>query len=237
MPVLPDVASRITLPVTSCPDAIPSWIIRSAGRSFTDPPGFCHSAFAYSSTPDSPRSMRRRRMRGVSPTRSTIEGLTPAVNVGIAIRLQGSYCNSIWGSGPWGLARKLMGLIALSNRATRLLRRPPSLDEIRCDAARRHQTYRTVRAARRCPEGRLRRAVHVDRVSATLGQGGGDDLPALRGSVPAGSPAHPRPCDDAHRRRDTRLRVQPAESIVHQGSGGPGARRPARFEGPEETSG
>ena len=64
---------------------MPSWIIRSAGRSFTEPPGFFHSAFAYSSTPGRSRSMRRRRMSGVSPTRSTIEGLTPAVNVGIAM--------------------------------------------------------------------------------------------------------------------------------------------------------
>jgi hypothetical protein len=28
-------------------DAMPSWIMRSAGRSFTEPPGFFHSAFAY----------------------------------------------------------------------------------------------------------------------------------------------------------------------------------------------
>ena len=38
-------------PAVSAPDASPSRIIRAAARSFTDPPGFCHSAFAYSSTP------------------------------------------------------------------------------------------------------------------------------------------------------------------------------------------
>ena len=51
MPVLPDVASRIVGPRVSAPDASPSRIIRAAARSFTEPPGFCHSAFAYSSTP------------------------------------------------------------------------------------------------------------------------------------------------------------------------------------------
>ena len=46
MPVLPDVASRMILSRVSAPDFSPSWIIRSAGRSFTEPPGFFHSAFA-----------------------------------------------------------------------------------------------------------------------------------------------------------------------------------------------
>src|ERR1043165_5737731 len=85
MPVLPDVASRMVLPGSSLPDAIPSWIMRSAGRSFPEPPGFCHSAFAYSSTPGKSRSIRRRRISGVLPTRSTIDGLTPVVNVGMVM--------------------------------------------------------------------------------------------------------------------------------------------------------
>jgi hypothetical protein len=46
MPVLPDVASRMILSGVSWPEAMPSWIMRSAGRSFTEPPGFFHSAFA-----------------------------------------------------------------------------------------------------------------------------------------------------------------------------------------------
>ena len=51
MPVFPDVASRIVRPGVNLPEASPSRIIRAAARSFTEPPGFCHSAFAYSSTP------------------------------------------------------------------------------------------------------------------------------------------------------------------------------------------
>src|SRR6188508_1397212 len=85
MPVLPDVASTIVNPGLSFPEASPSAIMRSAARSFTEPPGFCHSAFAYSSTPGRSRSMRRRRINGVLPTRSTIDGLTPVVNVGIVM--------------------------------------------------------------------------------------------------------------------------------------------------------
>src|SRR5262245_53267021 len=121
--------------------------MRSAGRSLTEPPGFCHSAFAYNSTPGRSRSMRRRRMRGVSPTRSTIEGLTPAVNVGIAISDYKSLTlTPSHGLGSWDLVlgQKLMGLIALPNREARLLRRPSSLDEIRHHASRRHQTYRAL---------------------------------------------------------------------------------------------
>jgi hypothetical protein len=46
MPVLPDVASRIVPPASSAPVRSPSAIIRAAARSFTDPPGLCHSSFA-----------------------------------------------------------------------------------------------------------------------------------------------------------------------------------------------
>src|SRR5438105_4801611 len=73
MPVLPEVASRIVLRGVSAPDASPSRIIRAAARSFTDPPGFCHSAFAYSSTPGVSRSKRRSRTSGVRPIKSTME--------------------------------------------------------------------------------------------------------------------------------------------------------------------
>src|SRR5947209_5648979 len=73
MPVLPDVASRIVRSRVSAPDASPSRIIRAAARSFTDPPGFCHSAFAYSSTPGVSRSKRRSRTSGVRPIKSTTD--------------------------------------------------------------------------------------------------------------------------------------------------------------------
>src|SRR5262245_51339696 len=68
MPVLPDVASTIVSPGRSFPDASPSAIIRAAARSFTEPPGFCHSAFAYNSTPAD--SNRCRRTSGVLPISS-----------------------------------------------------------------------------------------------------------------------------------------------------------------------
>ena len=55
---------------SSAPDASPSRIIRAAARSFTDPPGFCHSAFAYSSTPGVSRSNWCSRTSGVRPIRS-----------------------------------------------------------------------------------------------------------------------------------------------------------------------
>src|SRR5712691_3209739 len=73
MPVLPDVASRIVRPAVSWPEASPSRIIRAAARSFTDPPGFCHSAFAYSSTPGVSRSNWCSRTSGVRPIMSRTE--------------------------------------------------------------------------------------------------------------------------------------------------------------------
>src|SRR3954447_20301997 len=79
MPVFPEVASRIVLSDVNLPDASPSRIIRSAARSFTEPPGFCHSAFAHSSTPGVSRSNRRRRTSGVRPTRSNTEAPTRSV--------------------------------------------------------------------------------------------------------------------------------------------------------------
>src|SRR3954468_17823436 len=73
MPVLPDVASMIVLSGVSRPDASPSRIILAAARSLTDPPGFCHSAFAYNSTPGLSRSNWCRRTKGVLPIMSRTE--------------------------------------------------------------------------------------------------------------------------------------------------------------------
>src|SRR5712691_10218409 len=73
MPVLPDVASRIVLEGVSFPEASPSRIMRAAARSFTEPPGFCHSAFAYSSTPGVSRSNWCSRTIGVRPIMSRTE--------------------------------------------------------------------------------------------------------------------------------------------------------------------
>src|SRR5688572_20387336 len=73
MPVLPDVASSRILSRVSAPERSPSAIIRAAGRSFTEPPGFFHSAFAYSSTLRRPFSKSDRRISGVFPIRSMTE--------------------------------------------------------------------------------------------------------------------------------------------------------------------
>src|SRR6185503_17007701 len=179
MPVLPEVASSIVLPATSWPAAIPSWIMRSAGRSFTEPPGFCHSAFAYNSTPARSRSMRRRRISGVLPTRSTIDGLTPVEKVGIVIS---DY------KGPT--------LTYSSMRESALRHRAKAFDEGRLKARPHHQARRAMPAARLCTPRPVRSALHVNRVTAAVNQGSGHDLSPLLRSVP-GSQTSPRTCDDA----------------------------------------
>src|SRR5688572_10184828 len=73
MPVLPEVASSRILSFVSAPDRSPSRIMRAAGRSFTEPPGFFHSALAYSSTFRSPCSKPDRRISGVFPIKSMME--------------------------------------------------------------------------------------------------------------------------------------------------------------------
>src|SRR5687767_13582911 len=87
MPVFPDVASRMILSRVSRPDRSPSAIIRAAGRSLTDPPGFFHSALAHSSTLRRPASKLVRRTSGVFPIRSTMEEearRSPGVTAGIS---------------------------------------------------------------------------------------------------------------------------------------------------------
>ncbi len=74
MPVLPEVESRMVLPGTSFPRAIPSRIIRRAGRSFTDPPGLKPSSLANRRTPaGTPSRMRSSSIIGVLPIRSSTE--------------------------------------------------------------------------------------------------------------------------------------------------------------------
>src|SRR5438445_82425 len=71
--------------------------MRAAARSFTEPPGFCHSAFAYSSTPGVSRSNWCSRTSGVRPimsrtedpgTRSSSDRLGPLVASGPFARLR-----------------------------------------------------------------------------------------------------------------------------------------------------
>src|ERR671918_807234 len=81
MPVLPDVASRIRRSLVSLCVRKPSQTIRRAARSFTEPPGFFHSALAKSVTPGTSRSIRESWIRGVFPTRSRSEAICPTEGV------------------------------------------------------------------------------------------------------------------------------------------------------------
>jgi hypothetical protein len=134
--------------------------------------------------------MRRRRMRGVSPTRSTIEGLTPAVNVGIAMSDYKGLTLTPKGPAGYGLtglrlpaSHLLIVLIALPNHESGLLRRSSSLDEVRREAARPHQADRAMRAARRRTARSIRHTVHLDRVTAAVDQGRRNHLSPLRGPL------------------------------------------------------
>src|SRR5215213_8014700 len=96
MPVLPEVASRIILSGVSAPDRSPSRIIRAAGRSLTEPPGFLHSALAYSSTFRRPASKPDSRIIGVFPMRSTMELAVeddPGVVTGMSDKTSPDYIN------------------------------------------------------------------------------------------------------------------------------------------------
>src|SRR5918998_159571 len=55
----------------SAPDSSPSRIIHSAGRSFTEPPGLCHSALPRMVTPGTSRPIFGSSSNGVLPTLST----------------------------------------------------------------------------------------------------------------------------------------------------------------------
>src|SRR5271163_1438253 len=72
MPVLPLVASSRPLPSPSSPRARASATIADAARSFTDPPGFAHSALPRIWTPSRPAPSPSSRSSGVWPTRSRI---------------------------------------------------------------------------------------------------------------------------------------------------------------------
>ena len=72
MPVLPLVGSTIVPPGFSSPDASAASIMRSAIRSFTEPPGFMYSTFA-STCASMPCATECRRTSGVLPMSSTTE--------------------------------------------------------------------------------------------------------------------------------------------------------------------
>ncbi len=71
IPVFPLVASKIVLPGSKSPLAIPALIILSAARSLTEPPGLHHSAFAKISTFARCAATRSIRSNGVLPIRSS----------------------------------------------------------------------------------------------------------------------------------------------------------------------
>ena len=73
--MLPDVGSTIVPPGLSRPSRSAASTIATAGRSFTDPPGFVVSIFAMRSHV-SPRPTRASRTSGVSPMRSRTESAT-----------------------------------------------------------------------------------------------------------------------------------------------------------------
>src|SRR3954470_24284931 len=75
MPVFPLVGSTMVPPGRSSPEASAASIIRSAMRSFTEPPGLTYSTLASTSGASGPRCSvtRRSRTRGVSPIRSTTD--------------------------------------------------------------------------------------------------------------------------------------------------------------------
>jgi hypothetical protein len=70
--VLPDVGSTMVPPGPSSPSASAASIMRTAMRSFTDPPGLRYSTLA-STVAVSPAVTLVSRTRGVPPTRSTTE--------------------------------------------------------------------------------------------------------------------------------------------------------------------
>src|SRR5438270_239632 len=71
MPVLPLVASRRATPSRNLPLRSASFTMREAARSFTEPPGFAHSALARISIPENWDEIFPKRSSGVLPMRSS----------------------------------------------------------------------------------------------------------------------------------------------------------------------
>src|SRR6266404_855542 len=73
MPVFPLVASTMVLPTVSFPVARPARIMLNAGRSFTEPPGLNHSAFAKNLMLGNSLPTRSSLRSGVFPMRSSTD--------------------------------------------------------------------------------------------------------------------------------------------------------------------
>src|SRR4030095_13497272 len=93
MPVLPDVESRMVFPGTRRPWRMPSWIILSAGRSFTEPPGLKPSSLPKRRTPSgTPSRTCRISTSGVLPISWSTDGAT----IGPAPGVVGPEKNRAW---------------------------------------------------------------------------------------------------------------------------------------------
>src|SRR4029434_8969425 len=90
----------------SDPDRSPSAIIRAAARSLTEPPGFLHSALAWSSTFRRPLSKPDRRIKGVLPIKSTMDGAVRR-NPGVATAISDLFSPELYPSVRPPLYRRL----------------------------------------------------------------------------------------------------------------------------------
>src|SRR5688572_14431874 len=126
-------------------------------------------------------------MSGVSPTRSTIDGVTLALMVGMPISARKK--TTLTASAP-SVALVLLcafcgpGVLSVTQNAARLPSRAPPPDEMRSQIAGCHQTCRALQAPRLCTRGSFRGPLHVDCVAAAVDQGRRHHLRALPRSVP-----------------------------------------------------
>src|ERR1051326_3985192 len=85
--VLPLVESSRLRPARSAPLSIASRTMAAAARSFTDPPGLCHSALARIWIPANSALARSRRNNGVLPMRSSSD-MPAALGQGVDFLLE-----------------------------------------------------------------------------------------------------------------------------------------------------
>ena len=182
MPVLPDVASRITLPGVELP----------GGDPFLDHPQrrpILHRAAGV--LPLGLRVQLDARQVALDPAQANERRVADEVDNRGAdawrergnrhVRLQGSYFNSIscLRHEGWVLRR---GRLPAARR---------HLMQDRSEARRHHQARRALRAAQRCTQDPFEALCHVDCVAAAVDQGGRHHLRPLLRSVPARPQTHP----------------------------------------------
>ena len=105
MPVLPLVGSSTVRPSSSPRSASPA-SIHFAARSFTEPNGFIHSSFTYSSTPSGARRLQRDDRRGVLGVADHLGERRVALET--RILAEGDrVCRSSLAPGAWGRSRRI----------------------------------------------------------------------------------------------------------------------------------